>query len=309
MMNVYIEKQFVENFLKIGNDGEEIKIIWEIIQSYAEVTWFFEEDLTQENYEILEISNQIYKTIATKSSNIKFFNKDFCTEIKRNKDKAQILLADNDEDWHDSVSDYVLIMSTRDFHTKIKDFKRKFSFRFIVNENDHWNELDKLRSAIIKDIVIIDNYCLTDYFEKNDLRKFKSNFIYILNKIVSRENNLKILVQPNKIGRGNYQEEKLKDLGELIRDNTNIDSEIQLINSKLKSKFDFHDRNIVTAYYILRSGKGFSRETEKMINSEVECLCILEPWGYNLIRHRKGLLADYELAISKVSSSFVTVNI
>ncbi len=111
--------------------------------------------------------------------------------------------------------------------------------------------------------------------------------------------------------RGKYDElqQKIHNLSDYLKNKVNSETEITVINAELDSNFDFHDRNLFSPYYIVKTGKGFERLGKKAVNTEVECYSFLDKWGYDLIRHRYRMIKNYEESISTMSIPFKAITI
>lgn len=312
-MRVYIEPLFINYFLSLPKDkSKAVEILWNIINSYAEVTWVFSSEVSFEDFERWEISDTFYTMISSKGSNQVLLNRDFQKDIKKHRDDAQIFLACKYEKWHEEIKNDTLILMQDDFQKTVQEFERKFTFKFISDENNSWNEFHSLQSNLVSSIIITDKYVLSNYLEKNNLRKFDNNFIYLINKItLTGKEHLKILIKSTDVDRGNYDgfKKKIISLSAYFKGKIHPDINVTIVNAELDSDFDFHDRNIFTPYYIVKTGRGFERAGKKSINTEVECYSFLDKWGYDLIRHRSRMVSNYEKSISQINTPFKSVTI
>ena len=117
---------------------------------------------------------------------------------------------------------------------------------------------------------------------------------------------LKVFIKSTDADKGNFEglKHKILELGKYIKLKIHDNVSICLINAELDSHFDFHDRNLFSPYYIVKTGKGFVRLGNKSVNSEVECYSFLDKWGYDLIRHRSRMVENYESSISSIHTPF-----
>lgn len=310
-MRIYVEPGFLNYFLSLNSkSSKEVEILWNIINSYAEVTWVFNNSVSFEDFEKWEMSNKFYTKISEKASNVVELGKEFKKEINSFKDVAQILLSEKDEDWHRDVLDKVIILTPNNFEIKIRDFSNKFTFKFISDQNNSWNELENLKSNLINEITITDKYSLSFFLEKNNIKKFDNNFIYLMRKILTEKKvRLKVFIKSSDADKGNFEslKQKIIEIAKYIKLHIHDNVSICLINAELDRRFDFHDRNLFSPYYIVKTGKGFERLGNKSVNSEVECYSFLDKWGYDLIRHRKRMVENYESSISLIHTPFKSV--
>ncbi len=306
-MRIYVEKEFMNHFISLQNQRSKgIDILWSIIKDYAEVIWVFNEEVKKEDFDQWEISNVFYATISSKASNGVVSVSNFVTDIRANSNEIQILLTTKSEQWHQQFGDSLLVFLPEDFETQIENIAYKFSFRFIADQNHTWKEFEKLKSPMIKRVTITDKYII-DKFIKNKNTKVLDSYSNVLHKFLNNCNvKLDLLVKsidvrPNQIDELN---EKFNFLSQYCKQNISSNLSLTVINAELKGDFDFHDRNIITNFYIIKAGKGFEKERNKNSNTEIECYSFLDKWGYDLIRHRKKMIQTYLTKIETVQSTF-----
>lgn len=312
-MRVYVEQGFKDHFLSLPRDHNmAVKILWNIIDSYAEVTWVFNADVSLEDFERREVSDILFAKISSKGSNEVLVIKDFKEDLKKYQHDAQIYLAAEKKDWHEEIKHKVLLLTPERFAKTLQAFEDKFTFKFIPDENNSWQEFGSLRTNLVSTITITDKYILAAYLDKNNIKKFDNNFVFLINKILhSGDEHLKVLIKSSDLDRGRYDDlkKKLTALSSYLKERLHPDIKITVINAELDGDYDFHDRNIITPYYIVKAGKGFERVGRKSVNTEVECYSLLDKWGYDLIRHRYRMIKNYEESIATMNTPFKAITI
>lgn len=312
-MRIYVEPAFLDHFLSLSaTASKEVEILWNIINSYAEVSWVFNNSVSFEDFEKWETSSSFYSTISSKASNGVELKRDFQTDINSFKGIAQILLAEKEENWHKDIADKTIILTPENLEITIRNLSSKFSFKFIADQNNAWDEFDNLQSDLVSEITITDKYALASFLDKSKLEKFDNNFIYLINKLInSGKKKLKILIKSADADRGKHDDlkQKILNLSDYIKNKVHSGLEITVMNAELDSNFDFHDRNLFSPYYIVKTGKGFERLGKKAVNTEVECYSFLDKWGYDLIRHRYRMIKNYEESIATMNTPFKAITI
>ncbi|KIA89603.1 hypothetical protein [Kaistella jeonii] len=311
-MRVYVEKEFMNHFVSLQNKRSKgIDILWSIIRDYAEVVWVFNEEVKYDDFERWEVTNSFITTVSSKGSNSIEFNKNFKQEIEQDTQSLQIILSNKMENWHKDSIPNLLVFYIEDFEKQLEDIVAKFSFRFIADENYHWNGIENLRSSLINEITITDKYIIDKFLQTKEIRNLDQNFIFLLRKIVENQSfRIKLYIKSKDADFGRLKElqEKLEIMSRHTKDSFSEKLSLQIINAELDADFDFHDRNIITNFYILKTGKGFERIKDKKVNTEVECYSFLEKWGYDLIRHRKKMMKEYEDLLINYPNTFSTLS-
>lgn len=311
-MRIYVEKEFMNHFVSLQNKRSKgIDILWSIIRDYAEVVWVFNEEVKYEDFEQWEVANSFISTVSSKGSNAIEFNKNFVDEINKGTKSVQILLSNKMENWHGDTIPNLLVFYIENFQKKLEDIAAKLSFRFIADENYHWNEMKNLKISTIDEIAITDKYILDKFLKTKEIKKLDQNFIFLLNKLLaSKDMKIKLFIKSTDADFGKFKElkEKLEIMARYTKKSFSEKLSMQIINAELDRDFDFHDRNIITNFYILKAGKGFERIKNKKVNTEVECYSFLEKWGYDLIRHRKKMMKEYEDILGNYPNTFSTLS-
>ena len=312
-MRVYVETGFKDHFLTLPRDeNKAVKILWNIIDNYAEVTWVFNADVSIEDFERQEVSDTLFAKISSKGSNELLWVKNFQDDVKKYQDVAQIYLAAEKKEWHAEIMPNTLFLTIESFAKTLQDFEEKFTFKFIPDENNSWNEFENLKTDLVSTITITDKYILASYLDKNNIKKFDNNFVFLINKIIrSGSEHLTILIKSSDLDRGKYEDlkKKLTALSSYLKKRLHSDIKITVINAELDGDYDFHDRNIITPYYIVKAGKGFERVGRKSVNTEVECYSLLDKWGYDLIRHRRRMVTNYMQSITQMNIPFKSMTL
>lgn len=308
MMRVYVEPGFIDHLLSLPKDqNNAVKILWNIINDYSEVTWLFNTSVTFADFERWEISNNFYSSISTKGSNQVLLDRDFKTEILNNNHSSQLLLTETSEPWHSEIENDAVVLTVENFTSVIEKMANDFSFKFIPDDNTHWNEFNSLKHSCVREITITDKYLIDKFLKTSDIRKLEPNFIYLLKKILRKGDYvLNLFIKSADADFGKYEElnKKLQILVNYTIDKVGANISFKIVNAELDRNYNFHDRNIFSPYFIVKAGQGFTRDNSKKINTEVESYSLFDKWGYNLIRHRRRLCNDYLMEINAIPTAF-----
>ena len=309
---MYVDPIFIDFFLKIPKESSDaIKVLWNIIENYAGVEWVFNENITYQDFEKWEVSSKFYSKINSKGSNNVILYKDFLTEISENPTATHIILANKVEDWHDKISQNAIIITPDNFENIINNIVKNLSFRFLVDENKDFIQFDGLKSEKVSEITLTDKYILAQFLKTGDTRKLDRNFIYLFKKLVHQDSvKLNILTKSADADAGKTEilENKLRLLVSYCKEKISENLSFKFINTELNYQYDFHDRNIFSKYYIVKSGKGFEISNRININAEIECFSIFDKWGYDLIRHRTRMCKSYLKEIKDMANVFTIYN-
>lgn len=307
-MRIYVDPAFIDSFLELPkNSSKAVEILWNIIENYAEIEWVFSEKVSYEDFEKWEVSSKFYTSIISKGSNNIIFNKSFLTEILDKPNDSHIILTSEFESWHDQIRHNAIILTSKNFEQVITKITKNLSFRFLADENRHFDKFAGLRSDKVSEITLTDKYIIAQFLKTGDKKKLDKSFIYLLTKLLPQNFvNINILIKSPDADGGKTEEleRKLDILVAYCKERITENLSLKIINAELDYEYDFHDRNIFSKYYIVKSGKGFEINYRANINGEIECYSFLDKWGYDLIRHRTKMYKNYLEGIRGMNNVF-----
>jgi hypothetical protein len=294
-MELFIEKEFLEDF-EIDFDQNPIKeIVKEIITSYGDKRVYI--NYNQNNFAVLKVEYEFFALIC--NTTVPLPVESIETSVKKSNCLQTLVFTKKEESWHKEMeSKGAWCFSFDNYQDKIKSLIDKIHFKVnLSNGFNNWNVLD-FSEIPINHLQITDGYILKDE------RNIKENLIPLIASFVNSEKEkitIDLLVKG--IGFKTATEEKKKEFAK--KQHGKLNSKFsKLINlkiylSNLISDIDLHDRTVVTNFSILDSGVGFSVVGRKRSNSQMISESIFEKYTYDRLR---GLRAYQQKYINKLES-------
>ena len=295
-MELFIEKEFLEDF-EIDFDQNPIKeIVKEIITSYGDKRVYI--NYNQNNFAVLKVEYEFFALIC--NTTVPLPVESIETSVKKSNCLQTLVFTKKEESWHKEMeSKGAWCFSFDNYQTKIKSLIDKLHIKVDLSiPFNNWNTLD-FSTIPFNSVQITDGYILKD--EKN----IKENLIPLISSFVNSEKekiNIDLLVK--EIGFKTATEEKKKEFAK--KQHGKLNSKFsKLINlkiylSNLISDIDLHDRTVVTNFSILDSGVGFSIVNKKISNSQMISSSIFEKYTYDRLRRLKPYHQKY---INKLNSN------
>jgi hypothetical protein len=307
-MELYIEKEFLDNFYNDFEDNKVQNIVKDIFTLYGKKRVFLNFEF--DDFKILENENKIFSLISniippTPINTIKdhlFNNSDF---------KQTLVFTNQPCDWFKDAKDKgALCFSFENYEKKIEEIINNLHFRIDLSEKfNGWSFLKAYKVLNFNTLTLTDSYILVDTSQK----KICNNLIPILKTLLLNKNNkIKVDIYTDETKPGNRSIVYFKDTaikrhgllkGEIAKKNVAfslINKEVPLLNNKI----DFHDRNILTNFSILMCGKGFNLIPHKVSNSEITSETIFNKYTYNRLNNLKEQLEDYLINLKKSDYSY-----
>ena len=304
-MIIYFDKEFTDYYLsKSAYISKGDCFVNTLLTEYSEISVFIEGDNTQENY-----SNSYFRLRFNIGNDSRTFSitSNFIQAIgSRINDNIALIFTGNKETNFGTGRRNLLYFNLDNYETKIESFLKSSSFKFIINKNNDWEKLNltqyPLNLHLGDKIVILDPYIFSNYFTHKKDEYIENPFLKFLNKIVPEDTEVDIQVVTvteefdHKTKSLISHRKSVNSIFEFLQDVFIPGSKMEVLDngkSDRTSRYNFHDRNIFTNFFIIKVGIGFSDNHNDFTNSEVECYSVFDKWGYDLIRHRKKMLSSY----------------
>jgi hypothetical protein len=295
-MELFIEKEFLEDF-EIDFDQNPIKeIVKEIITSYGDKRVYI--NYNQNNFAVLKVEYEFFALIC--NTTVPLPVESIETSVKKSNCLQTLVFTKKEESWHKEMeSKGAWCFSFDNYQTKIKSLIDRINIKVDLSiDFNNWNTLD-FSTIPFNSVQITDGYILKD--EKN----IKENLIPLIASFVNLEKEkITIDLLVKEMGFKMATEEKKKEFAK--KQHGKLNSKFsKLINlkiylSNLISDIDLHDRTVVTNFSILDSGVGFSIVNKKISNSQMISSSIFEKYTYNRLRRLKPYHQKY---INKLNSN------
>ena len=295
-MELFIEKEFLEDF-EIDFDQNPIKeIVKEIITSYGDKRVYI--NYNQNNFAVLKVEYEFFALIC--NTTVPLPVESIETLVKKSNCLQTLVFTKKEESWHKEMeSKGAWCFSFDNYQTKIKSLIDKLHIKVDLSiPFNNWNTLD-FSTIPFNSVQITDGYILKD--DKN----IKENLIPLIASFVNLgKEKITIDLLVKEIGFKMATEEKKKEFAK--KQHGKLNSKFsKLINlkiylSNLISDIDLHDRTVVTNFSILDSGVGFSIVNKKISNSQMISSSIFEKYTYDRLRRLKPYHQKY---INKLNSN------
>jgi hypothetical protein len=293
-MELYIDKEFLDNFYLDYNDKPIQEIVKKIFIEYGEKRVFVNYDAA--NFEKLENENEFFALISniippTPVNSIKehlFSKSDF---------RQTIVFLNYNEEWlKDIESKGALCFCFENFEEKIKNIIDQLHFRIDLSESfTDWNFLSKFHFLDFNTITISDRYILSD----KDNQKIDDNLIPVLKSFFSnKKTEIKIDILTKELNAisssDNHKKEKAKKIiNKLNRVFANSKAKFNIIMNDFPSHYVMHDRSIATNFSLLECGKGFNLIPFKASDSEIRSETIFDKYTYNRLKNIQQKQKEY----------------
>ena len=300
-MELYIEKEFLDNFFIEYKSSKVQEIVKNIFEDYGDKLVFMDvkidnaqslEQLKSENYFFAMMCSKDKVPTPIDSLEEHLFNKSNFNQT--------IIFTEKENDWNlEAEKKGAWCFSFDNYEFKIKELIDKLHVKVDLSiPFNNWSALD-FSTIPFNSVQITDGYILKD--EKN----IKENLIPLIASFVNLEKEkITIDLLVKEIGFKMATEEKKKEFAK--KQHGKLNSKFsKLINlkiylSNLISDIDLHDRTVVTNFSILDSGVGFSIVNKKISNSQMISSSIFEKYTYDRLRRLKPYHQKY---INKLNSN------
>jgi len=308
-MELYIEKEFLDNFYIDFDENPIRKIVSALFCEYGEKAIFMNikidslEDLVNlkdENDFFALICSNDKPPVPVDSLKDHLFNN--CTF------QQSIIFMNEKKEWFkEAFNKGALCFSYDNYINEIQYIIDQLHFRIdLSDEFVGWKFLNNFKYLHFNNLTISDGYILGDKTNQ----KIDENILPILkNMLIEKEKiNLNINILTKDLNAltdtYNHKKEKSKKVyNKLNREFAKFESKFLIILNNIRSTFDFHDRVITTNFSLMDSGKGFNLMPSKLSNSQLISETIFDKYTYNRLRKIKKAQKEYYDKLSKLETA------
>jgi len=317
-MELYIEKEFLDNFyLDYSDDNSIHEIVKRLITRYGNKKVFIDiDDFTALDadkgiklLEQLKYDNELFSLICdndrlpipVKSIKEHLFSKCNFTQT--------LVFTNEKQEWFiEAQKKGALCFSFNTYMQDIKTIVEKLHFKIDLSEKiQNWSFIGNYDYLNFNSIVITDNYILSNKTNQYIIDNLIPLLKNMVKEKVSKINIDIITLDLNPISEEEkHKKEKAKKRHKLLNSRfakANVKFKI-FINIKDFNKNDFHDRNILTNFSILDSGKGFNLFPFKKSNSQIISETIFEKFTYDRLNRIKEMQSEYLKNINNAKTSY-----
>jgi len=283
-MELYIEKEFLDNFY-LEFEGTRVQnILKTIFQDYGNKEVFMDVVIDS----VIELEKLKENTFFASICNSENVPPIPISNIKQHlfdnsKFEQTIIFTDKKEDWFEEAKiKGALCFTTSTYEDDISKIIENIHFKIDLSEPFiNWNFWNGFSVLNYNKVRIVDNYILSDKTNQ----KVDDNIIPILEKLLQdRKVSVQVLTKDiNPLSEKNeHKKEKAKKMHKKFnRVFANIDAKFSIIMNDIGTKFVMHDRNIMTNFSIIDSGMGFNLIPHKKSNSQIVSETIFDKYTYN----------------------------
>lgn len=307
-MELYIEKLFLEDFyIDYGNDAIN-EIVKKMFIEYGNRKVFM--DFKAQDFEKLEDENEYFALISNILPAIPVDSIKDHLFIKSDFNQTIVFMYEEQEWFEDAEKKGALCFSFKNYKNKLKRLLDITKIQIDLNEGfPGWDNLKELREIPSTKTIIKDHYILSN----NDGQKIENNIISLLNTILPEKSD-KINIEtfskefpllkkfedkPTKI------KEEVKKLYIQIKEalkQNNVNHKIYSLH--YENDYRYHDRFILSNFYIIECSNGFNLMPSKEGDSKLECHSIFDKFYYKRLNNLKNRLSDYKTKLNSVESGF-----
>ena len=290
-MELYIEREFLDNFYIDYNAEPVQEIVKNIITGHCRKRVFI--DFIGSDFEKLEKDNKYFALISNTLPPTPIESiKDHL--LLNSKFKQTLVFMNEEKNWFNKAENKgALCFSFDNYKEKIKEIIDNLHFKIDLSENfTGWDFLQRFKSIIFNNIVVSDNYILSD----KSNQKMEKNIIPILCYLINKKKekiSISIFtkeVNPIKPDDEHKKEKANKRLTKLNSVFAQYRTKFSIIFTDYPFDFDFHDRHITTNFSLLECGKGFNLIPYKASNSRITSETIFDKDTYK----RLGNITKYQ---------------
>lgn len=308
-MELYIEKNFLDDFYLSVDTLPTIaqQVLISIFKEYGEVRKFIDipidslEELTR-----LKLDNLYFAYLCEYSPPITVI--DFKDHLLRSKKHEQtIVLTQSTKEWFgDAEQRGILCLSIETYEERISTILQKCQHRIDLSKSfPGWEVLQSLASLPINTIDVCDGYILK---EKGNI-KLKDNLFPMLEQLTKHGNHVFVKLFTKEFKTRIKTSDEIKMAAKITYGLLNsifaakpIKFQIYSSDKNTGYTFDFHDRVILSNFYLMECGKGFNLVPHEPSNSELRVETVFDKYVYNRHKNLKKEYTNLETYLKRVET-------
>lgn len=305
-MELYIEKEFLDNLYIEYSDSYIQKIVKKIFSKYGNKRVYIDVEIPDvETFNNLKMENEFFALLCSNDSSpipIKSFENHLFNKSNFNQ---TIVFTMKDKSWFDSASNKgALCFFYETYEDKLTDVIDKISFKIDLSDKfNNWDSFSTLKSIGINNITITDNYILSD----KSGQEIKDNLAKLLDAIICDDCIVDVKILTKELNPLSNETKHKKEKAKKIHTKLNRilalkKIKISIILNNIMSDFVMHDRNIYSDFFIIDSGQGFNLLPHKASNSQIISESIFDKYTYDRIGRLKSFQSEYLKKLDKLDT-------
>src|SRR5690554_6848840 len=166
MLNLYIEKEFLDNFYLVYDEKRASRvqtIVYEMLIDYPESKWFLNCEIDSiEQLEELKKNNPLIGSKAANNFPPNPVKSIMGAVLNQSENETSIVFMSEEQDWFDQAERQgVLCFSFGNYENKISEIIETYHYKIDLSEKDfNWRKIKFI--STLNQIKINDNYILVD---------------------------------------------------------------------------------------------------------------------------------------------------
>lgn len=310
-MDIYLEKEFLDNLYLSFDEPEYFQskqTLIELLTKYGNINYIIDVEINEpEDLEMLKRNNPYFSYVFESSSVINTSSLE--EHFSNRKDIDQVLiLGDKLEEWHKNAEKLgALYLNFNNYGKKLDLIREKCTVKIDLSENfEGWTVLQDLSPIPINRVLINDGYILTD----KRAHTISQNLNSIINNLFKQRSNSNVSfhiftkdLNPKRPGTDEQikNEARTKKVA-LLNYFNKYGLSFQIINNDLKRGYDFHDRILLSNYFLIDCPRGFNLIPYKQSNSQISIETIFDKYSYKRICNLKEMHKKYMKSLDNLET-------
>ena len=300
-MEVYIDKEFLDNFYLDFDDGDIQKKLKKLLIEYGSKQVFIE--CNESDFISMDNENEIFSNILSSGTTMLPIESIKNHLFNKSNFEQTLVFTNKKLDWFKAAeNEGALCFSFDDYQTRIKKIVDSLHFKIDLSEGfPGWDFASAFKKIKFNKISISDAYILTD---KNNQR-ISQNIIPLLKKLIGfNSNRLNVNVFTKDFNAPQRNEaskiEKIRSIYNKFNSNfANSNAKFKIISTEFsQTGFKWHDRYIATNFSLTDCGVGFNLEPSSPSDSQIISETIFDHYTYKRLKNLMSYQSKY---ISKLN--------
>lgn len=281
MIAIYIEKEFLDYFNLNWNKLKYGEEIYNLLTSFADVDIYHNYD-TNEDF-IKEDLNPIGSLISAKG-HVKIIKSVFTFDSIFQKLHKPLKLLFTSNRFKTPISEGFLSFNIDNIDEKWHEISKKLNWKVALDDKKERKEIEdywcRLKDFEINELILMDKYILNNNFIDCFIEKY-------IKKLQINKLDFTLLTQLQSITNNPYNSGN--EIFQKVKKKLNLNTfNFYEITFRDKNFHYFHDRILISNFFLIEIGAGFSRlKSNNDVNTVLHCNSIFDGFTYKRIKRVK----------------------